>query len=387
MCYAKPGPRCSEHASEKLKHARTAQLSSPSKRNAAALAAAEAEYALTPAGIHALRASGLNEVEGGNIEHGVALMKQADTNEGERERLIAAARVVGSIKKMDYLERSVLAAEIATPVEVLEHLAHDRDHRIREDVAANTSTSATALTSLTEDADEWVRHSAMMNPSTPVEVLSKAAKDEERYAELRWALASNPATPPAVLSRLAKDEDSNVRMNVAANPSTRASTLSRLAKDEEHEARLNAASNPSTPLERLERIARDKYETDEVRAAVLTNPSVSSDEAAYIMANSDYSLRFAVARFTSSQSLLSDLSQNADASIRKDVARNPHATEAVLRRLAEDDTHEVSSAARTSLLRHPETVAQWLGMEDDVPAVEALLRDHPSQARSMLGLG
>jgi len=89
MCYAKPGPRCSNHATKALDKAAAAYAADKSDKNLEALAQARDDYNLTPKGINTLRKSGLKLIGSGSTADGVAAVQQADAFEDERSDLIA----------------------------------------------------------------------------------------------------------------------------------------------------------------------------------------------------------------------------------------------------------------------------------------------------------
>lgn len=89
MCYAKPGPRCSNHATKALDKAVAAYAADNSDRNLEALTQARHDYNLTPKGINSLRKSGIALIGKGATADGVAAVRQADEYADERSDLIA----------------------------------------------------------------------------------------------------------------------------------------------------------------------------------------------------------------------------------------------------------------------------------------------------------
>ncbi len=82
------------------------------------------------------------------------------------------------------------------------------------------------------------------NPATPVEVLEVLAKDKDRY--VRAAVAENPATPVELLKVLAKDKDESVRAAVALNPATPVDLLKVLVMDQDEHVRRQATETLDT---------------------------------------------------------------------------------------------------------------------------------------------
>lgn len=254
MCYPKPGPRCSNHASIKLKSARDAVSTSPTEQNRQLLSEAENAYALTPAGINKLRSSGMNEVDKGNMEYGVSLIKQADANESKRERLIEASTLLAKLEGLQshYKYRSLAESELSP--EVVAHLATDGTVEDRGFIATHPSTPADTLTQLSVDEVEHVRFHVAHNPLTPAETLSRLSGDTD--SGVRQNVARNPSTTESVLSRLAQDDDNRVRFVVAQNPKTSAKALSLLMDDVDREVAAKVLKNPNVPSEVLFRVAK-----------------------------------------------------------------------------------------------------------------------------------
>jgi hypothetical protein len=88
MCYTKPGPRCSNHATKTLAKAQAAYAADNSDSNGEALAQARHDYNLTPKGVKELRDEGIKQITNGNTNDGIAAVRQADAYDTERTRLI-----------------------------------------------------------------------------------------------------------------------------------------------------------------------------------------------------------------------------------------------------------------------------------------------------------
>lgn len=188
MCYAKPGPRCSTHAAErvaaaesKLEQAR--KLNNPKKHERAlvVLANAKAEYDLTPDGIAKLRDAGQD--------------LSADIAEARREEQLAAYRAanptVAQVAQWPAEKSYAHATGSTTHPKVLTALAQHPKWRVRSLTAENPRTPAPVLANL---ADEFPRQVAS-NPSAPAEVLSKIIHDPEHaYSPAFFAALRNEST-------------------------------------------------------------------------------------------------------------------------------------------------------------------------------------------------
>lgn len=98
--------------------------------------------------------------------------------------------------------RQAVAANIYTPTETLDALAHDVDPLVREQAARNRSTPADTLRWLAEDGDIRVRRALNLNSAAPLEVL-QAVKD---------------ATSADDLVRLAEAAELNLARGAADDP-------------------------------------------------------------------------------------------------------------------------------------------------------------------------
>lgn len=247
MCYPKPAPRCSTHALQALNRAKASG-------NPTAIATAQRDFDLTPAGITALREAGSDLQADMAQQLRQALIAQTKTQHTDRE---AEPTPPIETDEMDDAEhRAEAAADPATSAELLTQLAHDEDWSVRYNVAGNTSTPPEILLELAQDETFGIRASVAGNPATPPELLTKLAEDEDE--NVRWDVASNPATPPELLYTLAVDRYDYVRLGVAHNRSSPPEVLTALASYYEPTIRSAVARNTSCPSEVLAHLANDK---------------------------------------------------------------------------------------------------------------------------------
>ncbi|MBI5164659.1 MAG: NACHT domain-containing protein, partial [Magnetospirillum sp.] len=131
--------------------------------------------------------------------------------------------------------------------------ALEREHRLCFAMAADAATPPDILAKLAEDHSGYVRSSVVQNPTTPPDILIKLAEDPN--FGVRKSVAGNPATPPDVLVKLAEDQEKWVRGGVAKNLATPPDILAKLAEDREEEVRNSVAENPATPPDILAKLA------------------------------------------------------------------------------------------------------------------------------------
>jgi len=104
--------------------------------------------------------------------------------------------------------RRAAAGNRATPMEVLDRLALDKDPSVRWAAAGNTSSSAGTLRRLANDEDWDVRYSAAGNTSTPGDELVRLARDPKIL--VRFAVVGNESVPESALGVLLKDDSTNL---------------------------------------------------------------------------------------------------------------------------------------------------------------------------------
>jgi hypothetical protein len=87
-------------------------------------------------------------------------------------------------------------------------------------------------------------------------ILEKLANDE--WHVVRQNVAYNRKSTPEILDKLADDEEADIREAVAINHNTSPKTLKKLAKDKEEAVKYIVATNRNTPVETLDELA-SKY--------------------------------------------------------------------------------------------------------------------------------
>lgn len=276
---------------------------------------------------------------------------------------------------------SVVAAESAAPIQVLEQLCMDSTYEVRAGVAWNKIASASILESLSGDPDDYVRMHVARHPATPAQVLKRLAGDSEQRvlenvaanpntppevlqllctsARLQAAVAGNPATPEtfrqSLLSTMATSSHHYPRGDAAANCFAAASLLTALAKDESRAVRERLVRNPSIPDEALRILAVDPESG--IRALVAENPRVSVELLRILSRDESDFVRGQVARSKlSPSSILEELAREQNAWVTQEVAGNPNTPLHVLESLAKDSDEKV----RLGVAANPKTPPEVL---------------------------
>lgn len=227
MCYAAPGPRCSNHATEKLARATKAYEADPSRKVLyEAMKEAEEEYDTTPAGMKALRATGKPaDAMRADIAQQTRAAQLAAYNERKRMDAVEPEEESPEIQRLradaesdDWETRQDVALHSKTPVDVLTYLAKDEHEEVRASVARDPNTPPEVLTHLAEDWDDSTCFHVRNNPNTPVEV--RDAMVNHPNPDVREDIADDEDTPIRVVAGLAKDK----------NPSVREAAMSALAE-------------------------------------------------------------------------------------------------------------------------------------------------------------
>lgn len=230
---------------------------------------------------------------------------------------------------------------------------------------------------LSQDADNRESLRELLSESV------KGVREPSPNDYIPYVVAAHPA-PAFAYDYFAKSDDEAVRRVVAADPSAPTLVLSRLAKDRNDEVCSNAAQNSSTPAAVLTRLAKTRYYG--IRGSVAGNPSTPAETLRYLAYDVEVGVKLRVARNPSTPAeVLSRLATTKDYPIQIAVAENPSIPAEALWMLTNDDNADVRTEARSRILTSPTVVAARLGMSDDIPAVETILRDHPSQVKSMFG--
>jgi len=163
----------------------------------------------------------------------------------------------------------------------------------------------------------------------------------------RMSVAGNQSTPPHVLVALTKDEEVEVRRQVALSAAAPVEALAAMVKDRSWRVRLCVALNPRTPQETLVALTQDR--NDEIRWGLAERDGVPPD-------------------------VLDVLGRDYRGSVRRKVAANSSASDALVSRLMEyDSDYLVKGTAREAVAARIEA---RLGVRaDNTDAINALLVD------------
>ncbi len=210
--------------------------------------------------------------------------------------------------------RLAVAHHPHAPLEVLETLALDTDFTVRAAAALHSKLSREIYQLLAADSDATVRAGLARNVHAPSEILVLLAQDAR--LEVRAAVARNPRLPAEAFTLLFQEKSAPVRQSLASNPRLPLLLLEQLAADPDSVVRRNLAANPRTPPNLLEAWLQEEIDGE--------------------------------TRSTGIQSLLSTPrkpNQSVDRTMLLALARNPHATSALLTKLAEYTSKKFSGLA------------------------------------------
>lgn len=288
-----------------------------------------------------------------------------------------------------------LTALSLAPSLILQELAGDSKHWVREYVASHPETLPETLSKLFDEhfqtascpiekiANERILSCIAENPNTPpskLESLGLASKYE--WLDVKEIVAKNPSTPASVLLRMAATKEYGVEIGLAENPNTPSEILEKLSEKRDNLILAGLASNPSAPSHILEKLAKKKDES--ILSALIDNPKTPSTALTQIGklidADADYywlSLNLDLHPNVPSEvlAILADdrvfydeprirrialnpklpsrslevLAKDTDTTIRKNVVKNPSTSITLLEELTHDENAAVRTLARKTL--------------------------------------
>jgi hypothetical protein len=166
------------------------------------------------------------------------------------------------LKRLSYFTevpkvKEAVAANLITPLYILEKLSRDKSKYVRCEVAKNPNVSLDILKKLAEDKEEDVRVAVLENPISTMEMLEKFSKDKSEH--VRFAVAIDERTPGKILENLSRndDEDLYVIAAITENPNTLPETLDYLSNYPSYIVKNNVCQNIRTPKKTLERLLND----------------------------------------------------------------------------------------------------------------------------------
>ena len=236
---------------------------------------------------------------------------------------------------------STLAGNPATPGDVLERLAGDRDTLIRGSVAKNPSTPVDVLEQLAQDPDQGVRSWAAhllgdrfwIAPDTPASMLVPLAASP--HPHVRRETARHPNTPADALARLARDPHPDVQQ--AAKHPNRRQTATEPTRGT-HNEQLATAEDQGTSADTLDTLAR-RTSWWLVRWAIARNPNTRSDTLEGLAHDRTDAVRWAVSQHpNTSPGVLAQLAEDDHTEVRSGAARNQNTPADVLAGLADEET-------------------------------------------------
>ncbi|MBF2066691.1 MAG: hypothetical protein IGS39_20080 [Calothrix sp. C42_A2020_038] len=249
------------------------------------------------------------------------------------------------LEEGDKKVKQAIATRADLPIDIIVKLALDYRLHIMNSLAQNTSISAKVLHELANHGELRVRQMVARHPNTPQALLIDAAKSPE----LRQYIAANPSASPDLLNQLIEDnQNQEVLEAVASNPSTPAFVLKRIAQTRSHD--LVVAQHPNATPELLQkilwRLAMD--ERLSVRKFVAKHPHAPKD-ILKMWVQKEPQLRNYIAQNPSLPiEILEFLARDASPKVRLAVAYNPSTPKSVLEKLSFDTEIEIKRAVASN---------------------------------------
>ena len=190
----------------------------------------------------------------------------------------ARRRVVAAAASQDAADRGAVAGNEACPPLVLAVLCCDDSaygEQIAQAALQNPLCPAHALVvAVSAPVEDWETpdrvEAAASNANLPVCILAEAVQQSDSAG--RQGAALNPACPPRLLAGMISDPALGVRICAASNPACPPEALAMIYEtNDELEVLESAAANPNCEPWLIEAFTR--YEEEEIRSAVLSNPS------------------------------------------------------------------------------------------------------------------
>lgn len=353
-------------------------------------------------------------------------LRRAQLSDDPQVRKAATAVLQQRLKARRRQQPLSLAADPATPSDVLIRLAGHLSAAVRQRALHNPSLpqdfletlrqflagqplDEAALTALAKSGP-WVQRQVLeratgeavfaavaanggadlvaRHPQTPPAILEQLAEQ----AAVQRLLAAHPNTPPKVLSRFARGPDSSLRARVARNPSLDARSMAKLAADPDWEVREALAANPGLTDEAIRLLARNQW-NEEIGLSLVEQRRIPAEILAQMAEWPNTRLRRKVARhFKTSAAVLSRLADEADPLVRLEVAAHFATPADVRRRLSQDPHPLVRIAATGGELRHKSPAVRRAALlslalsaeavaaaaHDPDPLVQRLAAAHPA---------
>ena len=313
----------------------------------------------------------------------------------------------------NYLIRSQVASNPATPIDVLEILANDLynndgSYYVRQEVSRNSSVPVNILRQLSRDLS--CSFIVGYNPNTPVDILEKFIENNNRKAI--YGMTKNPSTPSHILAEISRlyPNDLNftlpdisrhqntpaetlsilatytgnngyaLRIGVAGNINTPPKILVNLALDRDKRVKIAVASNQNTPgsVIRLLWESRDIF----IYQALAKNPAISTDLLRNIAETDEYVIQ---SNFSGDDNIIKsepisniEYKKNLHKDIKIALCRNPQTPSDILEKLADD-----RGCDRVSITNHQNTSIVVLEKLSKLKASSKIRRAAQARLRSI----
>lgn len=170
-------------------------------------------------------------------------------------------------------------------------LARNDDDIVRLKIAANGATPGEVLDYLSNDVFPRIVQAVARNLNTPILTLRKLLYSKE--VVVRMLIMENPNFPPEYLATLAKDREDVVRSKVASASTVSANILRNLSRDHNAQVAVNALRNSKFPADGLPEAAGSSEPV--IREAVVAAGSITPELVASLANDEDIKVRLAVA--------------------------------------------------------------------------------------------
>jgi len=282
--------------------------------------------------------------------------ENADVRFSVSRRSPSSSTVVQTFENGESRTRSVAGAgaHSSLPVDVLETLSEDSDHRVRKAVSRNENTPEAVLDRLLEDPHKSVLSALVRRfgvPSFSFQQVQRLIRAGIRDRDLCYRAAGESDTPADVLELLADHPSERVRQKLAVHPHLPVAAVRRLARAESDVVRQAVSASRSLPIQTLLPIYEDL--NDELRKVVASDPSTPLN-ALYCIAATDpdpYLRWLAVRNPRLTPEDLARLSVRPNSTVRREVAACPGAPAEAMRNMFSDSDAEV----RERVARHANT--------------------------------
>lgn len=245
------------------------------------------------------------------------------------------------------------------------------------------STSEITLTRLARNTREDVRAQVARHPRVSVDVIDQLGKDS--VGAVRAAAAASGRLSVVALHRLARDPEWAVRAGAASDSRLTAAALRALRSDDHYAVRLAAQRNPAAPPTPAESDSSELAPAPEAGSQDLVSSGTQSRLIALAASTRAEERQEAGYSADASLGILTTLAGDLRSyKVRCVAAGNPNTSEALLRRLSEDDRHEVRQAVALNPAAPTEVLLELAAQSADLALLVVFNPDVPTEVLEVL---